>query len=217
MPKRRDRGSISLIPELSFGLDEERLLLPDDAVAGPGDDDDDDNNDNNASRPTRRTSAQLQTPPRLQRAINASPHPQPTMVVSEPRLLRSSVARPSTSPSRLNQSSSSQLETTPKASTGRGRLRGPGNGHSSSGRVDVIVKAASVSGGDEEWSFAAWSRRKKKQRSLLFDESKLLHDYDEKFVECSLCRLAISSSRLRQVTHYGDFVFFPIIIKMKIK
>ena len=211
MPKRRDPGKISLIPEPSFGLDEERLLLPDDAVAGTGAGDVNDNGDN-SSRPTRGPSAQLRTPPGNGRVIKASSHPRPTVVVSEPRILRSSVTRPSTSPTQHNEisssSSSSQLESTPKASNRRGQLRGPGNGDSRSGRIDVIVKAASAEvgsggGGDEEWSFAAWSRRKKKQRSLLFDESKLLHDYDEKFVECTLCRLAISSSRLRQVNGFS--------------
>jgi len=208
MPKRRDPGKISLIPEPSFGLDEERLLLPDDAVAGTGAVDVNDNGDN-SSRPTRGPSAQLRTPPWNGRVIKASSHPRPTVVVSEPRILRSSVTRSSTSPTQHNEISSSsssssslsQLESTPKASNRRDQVRGPGNGDSRSGRIDVIVKAASAEvsgGGDEEWSFAAWSRRKKKQRSLLFDESKLLHDYDEKFVECTLCRLAISSSRLRQ-------------------
>jgi len=55
--------------------------------------------------------------------------------------------------------------------------------------------------GDEglKLNFREWNaRKKKKQRSLILDETKLLHDYNVKLIDCTLCHKSISSSQLRQ-------------------
>jgi len=60
-------------------------------------------------------------------------------------------------------------------------------------------KVVPVTAGKEstEWDPSAW-KKQKKPRSLLIDESKLLHDYNKKSVNCTLCRKSITSSQLRQ-------------------
>jgi len=51
---------------------------------------------------------------------------------------------------------------------------------------------------EESFELGFAGLKRKKQRSVLVNDSKLLHDYSVKLVNCSLCRRSISSSQLRQ-------------------
>ena len=104
-----------------------------------------------------------------------------------------------------NSASGIELTPEPRGITKKSRLGSVSKGDTTAGASDnrSARKIAPVSAGKEsfEWDPTAW-KKQKKPRSLLIDESKLLHDYNKKSVNCTLCRKSITSSQLRQVQSF---------------
>ena len=99
------------------------------------------------------------------------------------------------------QKSVSRVEVTPDTTGGKGK--GPWKlkreGERKPGGRGLAPEEAGSSDEGFKWSFAACNKKSKKQRSVLVEESKLLHDYNVKYIDCTLCHKSISSSQLRQV------------------
>ena len=202
MPKPQNRRQVALLPTEP----EDSILLPDDAGA-----------QNSSSSVTGHVVVTANRRPT--RGIMITPPPSSNVIIAPPSV---SSLNPSHLASRaanvplpvLQRCTASSIEVTPGKSGPRKVLSpspSPSPGKSSpfisgdpsrsstGARKNLALGEGVSTDEDSERNLEMWRKKQKKQRTLLIDESKLIHDYNKKLIECSLCRRAIASSQLRQV------------------